>query len=609
MAPPDPLDRTTMFNDFGGAAVPSGDGEGASDRPALGGDRLLVASVRRAGPWLGPLVVLALLDAAATLALPALVGRAVDQAVDATREGHGSLAPGGLVAAIAGLLVLLIVTEALTLAAGGYGTARTTGALRRRLVRHVLAAGPPIARRTGAGDLVARLVSSTATASQAVVVVAGLAAALIPPVGAVVALALIDPWLAATFAAGMVAVSLAVGVYLRNARTATDGYVAAQGAIAARLVEALSGARTIAASGTVDREAARVLVPLPSLARHGTAMWRSMARLAVQGEPGVQLTQLAVVAVAGLGLAAGRLTAGELLAAGRYAVLAAGIGGVIDELAAVTRARAGAQRVAEVLAEPVLAYGERTLAPGPGRLELRGVTAGPDGAPVLRGLDLVVPAGRVVALVGRSGAGKSVVAALAGRLLDPDEGEVRLDGAALPELDHDGLRRSVTYAFERPEWLGDTVADAIGFGVDTPSAERLESAARSASADRFISRLPGGYEASLAGTPLSGGELQRIGLARAFAHDARLLILDDATSSLDTATEAEISAALTTGGSGRTHLIVTHRAATAARADAVVWLDAGRVRAFGPHHDLWADPEYRAVFGVDDAPPAAEGAA
>src|SRR5918998_4969142 len=172
-----------MYNDFGGAAVPSGDGEGASDRPALGGDRLLVASVRRAGPWLGPLVVLALLDAAATLALPALVGRAVDQAVDATREGHGSLAPGGLVAAIAGLLVLLIVTEALTLAAGEYGTARTTGALRRRLVRHVLAAGPSITRRAGTGDLVARLVSSTATASQAVVVLAGMAPPPIPPRG------------------------------------------------------------------------------------------------------------------------------------------------------------------------------------------------------------------------------------------------------------------------------------------------------------------------------------------------------------------------------------------------------------------------------------------
>ena len=609
MAPPDPLDRTTMYNDFGGAAVPSGDGEGASDRPALGGDRLLVASVRRAGPWLGPLVVLALLDAAATLALPALVGRAVDQAVDAARGGDGSPAPGGLVAAIAGLLVLLIVTEAVTLAAGGYGTARTTGALRRRLVRHVLAAGPSITRRAGTGDLVARLVSSTATASQAVVVLAGLAAALIPPVGGVVALAVIDPWLAVTFATGMLAVSLAVGVYMRNARTATDGYVAAQGDIAARLVEALSGARTIAASGTVEREATRVLVPLPTLAQHGTAMWRSMARLAVQGEPGVLLTELAVVAVAGLGLAAGRLTAGELLAAGRYAVLAAGIGGVIDELAAVTRARAGAHRVAEALAEPVLAYGERTPAPGPGRLELRGVTAGPDGAPVLRGLDLVVPGGRVVALVGRSGVGKSLVAALAGRLIDPADGEVRLDGVALPELDHDGLRRSVTYAFERPEWLGATVADAIGFGIDAPSADRVQGAARAASADRFISRLPGGYEAPLAGTPLSGGELQRIGLARAFAHDARLLILDDATSSLDTATEAEISAALTTGGPGRTHLIVTHRAATAARADAVAWLDAGRVRAFGPHHDLWMDPEYRAVFGADDAAPAAEGAA
>ena len=117
-----------------------------------------------------------------------------------------------------------------------------------------------------------------------------------------------------------------------------------------------------------------------------------------------------------------------------------------------------------------------------------------------------------------------------------------------------------------------------------------------------IDRLPGGYSAPLAETPMSGGELQRLGLARALAQEARLLVLDDATSSLDTATEAEIASVLTAHAGDRTRLIVTHRTTTAARADLVAWLDAGRIRALGPHHTLWSDPAYRAIFRPEPSP-------
>jgi ATP-binding cassette subfamily B protein len=131
-------------------------------------------------------------------------------------------------------------------------------------------------------------------------------------------------------------------------------------------------------------------------------------------------------------------------------------------------------------------------------------------------------------------------------------------------------------------------------------------AAQDASAYDFLRRLPAGLDTPLEQAPMSGGEVQRMGLARAFAHadEARLLILDDAMSSLDTITEMQVAAALTSRLGHRTCLIIAHRAATAARADLVAWLDAGKLHPLRPHRELWQDPRYRAVFV---APEAADG--
>ena len=328
-------------------------------------------------------------------------------------------------------------------------------------------------------------------------------------------------------------------------------------------------------------------------------MWRVQGRAAGQAVAVAPLLQLAVLAVAGALLARHRLSVGELLAASRYAVLAAGVGVLVGQLAGLARARAAAGRLGEVLTVPATAHGSRRLPAGPGRLELRGVVALRGGRAVLDGVDLVVPGGTTLAVVGRSGAGKSLLAAVAGRLTDPDAGEVLLDGVPLRELTHAELRRAVGHAFERPALLGGTVEDAIGFGLASPTPARVRDAARAARADDFVRRLPDGYATAVADAPLSGGESQRLGLARAFAHGGRLLILDDAISSLDTVTEAHITRALVGDGPGNTRLLIAHRASTAARADAVAWLDGGRVRAVGPHAELWRDAGYRAVFGED----------
>ncbi|MFE0515646.1 ATP-binding cassette domain-containing protein, partial [Streptomyces sp. NPDC058964] len=171
------------------------------------------------------------------------------------------------------------------------------------------------------------------------------------------------------------------------------------------------------------------------------------------------------------------------------------------------------------------------------------------------------PGGTTLAGVGRSGTGKSLLAALAGRLADPDAGEVLLDGVPLPDLTHDDLRGAVAHAFDRPALLGTTIADTIALGLDAPPSARVTEAARRARADDFVRRLPDGYATACAHAPLSGGESQRLGLARAFAHGGRLLILDDALSSLDTVTERHITRALPAGDTRATRLLVAAPAA------------------------------------------------
>jgi ATP-binding cassette subfamily B protein len=221
---------------------------------------------------------------------------------------------------------------------------------------------------------------------------------------------------------------------------------------------------------------------------------------------------------------------------------------------------------------------------------------------MLAGVDLVVPARALIAVVGRSGSGKSLLAALAGRLADPDEGEVLLDGVELSKISRRELRREIGYGFERPVLIGETLADAIACGTEVPTRDAVVAAAGAARADDFIRRMPAGYDTRLADAPMSGGEVQRVGLARTFAHARRVVVLDDVAASLDTITEHHISAVLTGALADRTRIVVAHRASTAARTEAVIWIDEGRIRAYAAHEQLWHDPAYRALFEADDEP-------
>jgi ATP-binding cassette subfamily B protein len=562
------------------------------------------AIARRAGGWLPLIGISALAGTLGTLALPAVLGHAVDQLV----AGRSS---GGWFAAAAGLIALGMLCSLVDAFAGTACAASTTAWLRDRLIRHILAIGPEGARGFDTGDLVSRVSSNAVDAARAGPTLVGIAAATVPPIGSLVLLALIDIWLAAAFLAGVGLVALVLRAFTRRTAETITAYQQTQGRIAARLTESLTGARTIAAAGTVAREEDRVLRPLPELHAHGTSTWAVLSRSSAQAAVVGPLVLVGVLAAGGLSLYFGRISPGELFAASQYAMLGAGLGSLTGVFGGLARARSAALRAGAVLDIDQVEYGTRALPPGPSTLEFRGVTVWAGGTVLLDGVDVTVPGGCVVAVVGQSGAGKSVLAGLAARLRDPDEGQVLLDGVPLPALSHAALRGAVSCAFERPALVGGTVLDAIGPGLDE---ERVLAAARAVHAHEFVSRLPDGYHTPLADAPMSGGEYQRLGLARAWRAD-RLLVLDDATSSLDMVTEMQIGATLTSDASARstaeaevqgpsgefntarTRLIVTHRAATAARADLVVWLDGGKVRDVGSHGDLWESAEYREVFG------------
>lgn len=584
----------------------------AADTPgeAAAADRALRAAARHSAGRTAAVAGCSLAAACAALAEPALLGHALDLLL--RRDPSGTRWALYCAAVIAAEVLLDAATVRLT---GGVD-ARSTGWLRRRGLTALLRTAPHHAARHSPGEVSARLTAHATAAGTVPAAAATAVTALLPPAGGLVALFLVDVWAGLAFLTGVPVLALLLRAFARASDASVGRYQQFQLALAGRLAEALAGARTIAAAGTADREAARILAPLPELGREGRRMWRIYGGTAARTGALMPLLLYVVLGVGGMRLAAGALGVGGLLAAVRYAGLAAGAGAVTGRLAAVVRGRAAARRTAALLSLPELPQGEREYAAsGPGTLELRGVRLVRAGRTVLSGVDLRLPGGTTTAVVGRSGSGKSLLAAAAGRLTPCDGGRVLLDGTPLEELTAGALRREVGHAFERPALFGATVGAAIAFGAPPePGADSgtdagadggagsVRSAGRAAGADPFVLRLPEGYGTPLADAPMSGGELQRLGLARAFHGAGRVLVLDDATSSLDTVTAREVERALAREVRARTRLVVTHRAATAARADLVVWLEAGRVRATGTHAQLWRDPGYRSLFGAGGDP-------
>ena len=338
-----------------------------------------------------------------------------------------------------------------------------------------------------------------------------------------------------------------------------------------------------------------------------------VGRLRALFDPAVEaLPQVAVLLVLLVGawrIAGGALDAGELVrSAYLFTLLSFPLRIVGFLLGELPRAVVGWERVERVLAATgELVYGDRDP-PGDDRgaaVAVRAVAYRYADSPVLAGVSLAAAPGRTIALVGATGSGKSTVASLLVRLVDPDSGEVILDGGDVRCLTRAALPRHVAIVFQQSFLFDDTVWGNITLG-EPFAADDVETAARLAQAHEFITALPAGYRTPVGegGATLSGGQRQRIALARALVRRPRLLVLDDATSSVDTTVERAILAGLRAADLPSTTIVVAYRRATVELADEVIFVDEGRVRARGRHEELLRrEPAYGRLLAVQQPRP------
>ena len=445
------------------------------------------------------------------------------------------------------------------------------------------------------GELTNRLASDTTVLQNTVSVNISMALRFaVSVVGGVAFLLYTSPRLTLVMLAIVPPVALGAVAYGRRVRTLSRDVQDSLARGSAVAEEALSGIRTVRAFAAEPKEIERYAGAVHAsfeLAKKRAKMAATFMGVASFAAAGAAA---AVLWYGGHLVAQGALTTGGLTSFLVYTLLVAfALGGLSDLWADFMKASGAADRIFELIdhAPQIPPSSGAVLAEVKGHVAMADVSfaypARPD-APVLKGIDLTISPGEVVAIVGPSGAGKSTLAALLLRLYDPDAGKILLDGRDLRDLSPAFVRRTIGIVSQEPLLFSTSVVENIRYGRPDATDAEVEAAARAANAHGFIQKFPEGYATMVGerGVQLSGGQKQRVAIARAVLKDPRILVLDEATSALDAESEHLVKEALERLMVGRTTLIIAHRLSTVMGADRVCVLDGGRIVQSGAHAAL-----------------------
>ncbi|MBX3275998.1 MAG: ATP-binding cassette domain-containing protein [Sandaracinaceae bacterium] len=501
----------------------------------------------------------------------------------------------------AGLLALFVVQAALTWVRHyqmSWLGQRAVAELRRRVFARLLELEPAWFHQRSSGEIVGRLASDVTVVEG--VVGSELSMALrngITLLGGVALLFVENARLTGVMLLVVPPLALSVVYIGRRIRQRSRAVQDRLAEASARVQEAIGAVETVQGFVRERDEAERYAggVEAAFEAARRLAVWRGlfMSAATFAGFASIAL----ILWVGGHAVARGEMTSGSLTAFMLYTTMVAvSLGALAGLWGSLQRAAGATDRLFEIIDTVPAIQSPASPTPlpaGGGEVRIEGVrhayAARPD-VDVLDGVDLVLAPGETVALVGRSGAGKTTLAKLLPRFFDPRAGRVRLDGVDVRELALEDLRGVVATVAQEPVLFSGTLEENIAYGARDATRERVEAAARDAHLHELVAKLPDGYATRVGerGVALSGGQRQRVAIARALLADPRVLVLDEATSHLDAESEAAIQKALDVLLRGRTALIIAHRLSTVRRADRIVVLDEGRVVEEGRHEALMA---------------------